>query len=68
MPCIFPYAERAPPSLDSSHQTNPMAPWDPLDALSTPWDPLANEFANYVRNMMQNHIDRIGVTFHHCAF
>ena len=23
-----------------THQTNPMAPWDPLDAPSTPWDPL----------------------------
>ena len=24
-----------------THQTNPMAPWHPLDALLTPWDPLA---------------------------
>ena len=23
-----------------THQTNPMAPWHPLDALLTPWDPL----------------------------
>ena len=26
---------------EKTHQTNPMAPWDPLDALLTPWDPLA---------------------------
>ena len=26
---------------EKTHQTNPMAPWDPLDALSAPWDPLA---------------------------
>ena len=26
---------------DKTHQTNPMAKWDPLDALVTPWDPLA---------------------------
>ena len=25
---------------EKTHQTNPMAPWDPLDALLTPWDPL----------------------------
>ena len=24
---------------EKTHQTNPMAPWDPLDALSTPWAP-----------------------------
>ena len=24
---------------EKTHQTNPMAPWDPLDALLTPWDP-----------------------------
>ena len=26
---------------EKTHQTNPKAPWDPLDALLTPWDPLA---------------------------
>ena len=26
---------------EKTHQTNPMAPWDPLDALPTPWDHLA---------------------------
>ena len=26
---------------EKTHQTNPMAQWDPLDALVTPWDPLA---------------------------
>ena len=26
---------------EKTHQTNPMAPWDPLDALLTPWNPLA---------------------------
>ena len=26
---------------EKTHQTNPMAPWDPLDALLTPLDPLA---------------------------
>ena len=26
---------------EETHQTNPLAPWDPLDALLTPWDPLA---------------------------
>ena len=25
---------------EKAHQTNPMAPWDPLDALLTPCDPL----------------------------
>ena len=30
---------------EKTHQSNPMAPWDPLDALLTPWDPLAPPIA-----------------------